>query len=646
MKSFRKVLSFLTVLFMMFTFPLAEAFALTDDPVTVVGVSAGWVHTACLDSAGKVYLTTSKTYGHPEVDDWGKIVQVAIGQLHVLGLKEDGTVAAAGHNEDGQCRVSDLSNIVQIDAGTKHSVFLRNDGTVAVRGKTADGRADTAKWENIVYIAAGASHTLGVTESGTVLAVGHNAYGQCNVSNWTDIISVSGGAFHSVGLRRDGNAVATGSNQYGQCNVTGWTDIIAVSAGDNHTLGLKADGTVVAVGDNSHGQCSTEQWADVIAVSAGGEHSVALTSDGRVLTTGNNKEGQCTLPLVPALKEPAGSAESESAPVVSGSGEYAVYQHLLETEYRDTPLNVRYSIWDMNRDGQAEFIVSTRTCDADHTATVYTVENGAAVKIGEFSLSNASLYGDISGVGLLAFDGYMRGYVINLLTYDGAAELHTEEILSGRLEEDEINYPEITNFYPGARQLAFADISNSLLMEEYRSIPAYLNGDFPVPQSERYPNDDPNVFMNTVLNNLPVSWTWVGFGGEAETVPFQTLLEEGFLSYEELAVSMMQTVDLNGDGTVDCVLELSEPDSPFCNARIYLAEQDGKMHAYVAAFEIAGDFDLYSYVWGNMTVAGGGNLLLTSKFDFFPEERCLIRLIFDGNESFIQELPMQYYYLA
>lgn len=53
----------------------------------------------------------------------------------------------------------------------------------------------------------------------------------------------------------------------------------------------------------------------------------------------------------------------------------------------------------------------------------------------------------------------------------------------------------------------------------------------------------------------------------------------------------------------------------------------------------------YSYTYGNMTVDRKGSILLSSQsFPWNPEERSLIRLVFDGDESFIQYLPLQYYF--
>ena len=337
-------------------------------------------------------------------------------------------------------------------------------------------------------------------------------------------------------------------------------------------------------------------------------------------------------------------AEKVESPMYGEKVWKNAYKEVLRIEFTEADLRgaeVRYTIWDINRDGQPELIVTTRTCDADHEAAVFSVQNGIATKIGSFSVFVGSIYGDIFGDGLYLYKGYMGSYGIDHITYDRVAGMHSDKLISKSLEDDEYAYPEITDFIYGARKLALVDISNALLMEEYKSIPDYMNGVFPKQQLLRFPNDDPGFFMKTIQNNLPVKWSRVGFRGAHDNVPFQTLLNKDFLFYEELDILKMQIADLNGDGKVECVLDLhSKTNSDVStDVRLYLCEQNGEIHVYVAE-----PFDMYSYTYGNMSADRNGNLLITSQlFLGFPEERTLIRLIFDGDESFIQELPVEYY---
>lgn len=352
----------------------------------------------------------------------------------------------------------------------------------------------------------------------------------------------------------------------------------------------------------------------------------------------------CAITMLLSISGISFTAYAETAKTAANSNEElwkVAYKDALRTEYTEEILQgveVRYTIWDISGDDQPELIVTTRTCDADHTAVIFTVQNGIAVKIGDVSVFTGSMYGDVSGSGLYLFKGYMGAYGIDHITYDRAAGMHTENLLQSVLDEEEYDYPEITEYIPGARRLALVDISNFLLMEEYGSVPDYVIGIFPKPEAMRFPDDDPNYFMNIIVENQPVTWSRVGYGKAYGAVPFQTLLEEGFLSYTELEILQLEVADLDGDGKAECVLDLSAPDSNHSAVRLYLCELNGNTHAYVGNVE-----DEYSYTIGDMTTDINGNILITYKFATFPEERYLIRLVFDGPESFMQRLPEQYY---
>ena len=105
-----------------------------------------------------------------------------------------------------------------------------------------------------------------------------------------------------------------------------------------------------------------------------------------------------------------------------------------------------------------------------------------------------------------------------------------------------------------------------------------------------------------------------------------------------LEILQIEVAVLDGDGRAECVLDLFAPDSNHSAVRLYLCELNGNTHVFV------GDaYDEYSYTFGDMTTDRNGNILLVSKFSTFPEERYLVRLVFDGAESFLQRLPEQYY---
>ena len=255
-------------------------------------ISAGGMHSVCLNSSGSVMAVGDNSDGRCNVGSWENIIAISAGYDHTVGLKDDGTVAAVGNNEYGQCDVYDWTNIVAISAGDWYTVGLKSDGTVVATGKNDAGECNLSDWTDIVSISAGMDHTVGLRSDGTVIAAGSGSSGRCDVSGWNNIVSVSAGLNHTVALKADGTVVVTGSNDYGQCNVTGWTNIVAISARNCYTVGLRADGTVVAVGYNQFGQCDVSGWHNVKWISAGWYHTLALKADGTVAVVGSNNDGQ------------------------------------------------------------------------------------------------------------------------------------------------------------------------------------------------------------------------------------------------------------------------------------------------------------------------------------------------------------------
>ena len=73
-----------------------------------------------------------------------------------------------------------------------------------------------------------------------------------------------------------------------------------------------------------------------------------------------------------------------------------------------------------------------------------------------------SMYGDVAGSGLYLFKEYMGSYGIEHIIYDKSTGMHSENLLSEVMSENEYNYPEITEYIPGARRLALVDVSKDI----------------------------------------------------------------------------------------------------------------------------------------------------------------------------------------
>ncbi len=248
-------------------------------------------------------------------------------------------------------------------------------------------------------VAGGAFHSLALLQDGTVWAWGRNQWGQLGngggedstspvaVSGLTDVTAISGGASHSLALKSDGTVWAWGDNFSGQLGNGSEEDspvpvqvlgdgFVAIAAGGSHSLALKSDGTVWTWGRNYSGQLGDgTTWdssepvqvvslTDVTEVAAGIAHSLVLKSDGTVWAWGENTSGQL------------------------GGGNSRVYSSYSSTpgqvvglsEVRAIDGGVAYSLalksdgtvwtWGRYRYGDRELLLSGRTVESSHTATM------------------------------------------------------------------------------------------------------------------------------------------------------------------------------------------------------------------------------------------------------------------------------------
>jgi len=277
---------------------------------TVVQVTAGYRHTACLTADGLVFVCGNGARGRLGVGDTEgtavptlvrgelqgrKVLQVVAGGCHTLCVTEDGTVLAFGHNGDGRLGLGvtgprnvptllrgELENksVMQVAAGNGHSMFVTEDGLVFACGDNSHGQlgigdtedrpvptlvAGQLQGKTAVYVAAGDSHTLCITEDGTLLSWGYNGSGQLGVGDT--------------------------ENRHAPTLVTGLQGkrVVHVAAGEQHTICSTADGSVFTWGGGYRAQLGLGdhesvlllptlvrgelQGKQVVQVAAGDQHS-------------------------------------------------------------------------------------------------------------------------------------------------------------------------------------------------------------------------------------------------------------------------------------------------------------------------------------------------------------------------------------
>ena len=197
---------------------------------TLVGIAAGYYHSAVLDSNGKVYAwgygvsgqlgngTSANSLSPVAVNTAGvlsgkTITTIAAGDYHSLALDSDGKVYAWGYGNVGQLGNSDTINQAS-------PVAVDTSGVLA--GKT------------IVSIAAGSDHSLALDSDGKVYAWGRNTLGQLGdgivdhhqsspvtvdtsgVLAGKTVTAITAGSYHSLALDSNGKIYAWGSDNQGQ----------------------------------------------------------------------------------------------------------------------------------------------------------------------------------------------------------------------------------------------------------------------------------------------------------------------------------------------------------------------------------------------------------------------------------------------
>ncbi len=256
------------------------------------------------------------------------VIGIAAGYLHSAALCSDGTVVTWGYNGSGQLG----NNSAASQSATPVAVNVAN-GTSALHGKA------------VVAIASGLNHCLALCSDGTMASWGNNAEGELGNGTQSNsnvpvpvgtsgvllnksVTTIAAGQYFCLALCSDGALAAWGSNSFGQLGNSGSglsttpvavvqgngvllnKTVTAVTAGGYHCMALCSDGTLAAWGYNSSGQLgignqfnasapTAVQQASgallnktVTAIGAGDAHSLALCSDGTLTSWGRNVESQ------------------------------------------------------------------------------------------------------------------------------------------------------------------------------------------------------------------------------------------------------------------------------------------------------------------------------------------------------------------
>lgn len=274
----------------------------------IVGISAGGMHSACIDTLGECYTWGSSRYGQLGQGEEvvkaliqtrpGKVVLNALGEplvvtsvscggMHTAAVGVDGTVWCWGRADNGQ-------------TGSGHWIFNFFSGIVyphRVEGIVTDD--DSAR-----LAVCGAFHTVVVTQKGRVLTFGKEDFGMLGKSNGSSsfptvieslndevVVGASCGGWHTLLWTEKGELFVCGKGEYGRLGLgheesrteptrvnipflSSDTRVVKASAGGSHSLVLDSSGMVWVVGRTDDGRlgftpdkgdCKSDKKSDRLA---------------------------------------------------------------------------------------------------------------------------------------------------------------------------------------------------------------------------------------------------------------------------------------------------------------------------------------------------------------------------------------------
>ena len=296
---------------------------------SVVQVSAGLSHTACLSADGLLFTWGGNCAGQLGVGDdenrivptlvpalkGTQVVQVAAGTTHTLCVTANGLVLAFGFNGRGQLGVGDTAQrptpipvsgelknkaVLQVAAGSDHSACVTADGSVFSWGKNSNcqlGIGDTQdravptvvaggelQGKLAVQVAAGESHTVCLTVEGILVSWGNN---------WRSQLGVGDDNIKTVpalvkGLQGERVLHVSVGQHHTTCTTIGGS-VFTWGAGDNGKLGLGDNAGDRSLPTLARGELRNKR---VLQLATGSEHSVCVTKDGSVYGWGCNGMSQ------------------------------------------------------------------------------------------------------------------------------------------------------------------------------------------------------------------------------------------------------------------------------------------------------------------------------------------------------------------
>lgn len=244
-----------------------------------------------------------------------------------------------------------------------------------------------------------------------------------------------------------------------------------------------------------------------------------------------------------------------------------------------------YYLYDVDKDGIPEITVEFGDCEANYGGWLYTFDGEKAVYAGEFHLGHSGLATCPSQNGMILSFGQMGVAYMKKITLENG-QLGFEDLLEETLEDWDDTYTDPGEIIPGADYLSEMKPGDTLPMDTYEiwlgnmraEIDATTTADEALEQR----------YLDIILQNgTIVGITADGFGGDLGTCTMEEYLGPNMVEkYADagMVVEAYTYIDMNGDGTEECVLRLGEADPEeayyVSDLWVVLSEQDGTMYAY------------------------------------------------------------------
>jgi hypothetical protein len=251
-----------------------------------------------------------------------------------------------------------------------------------------------------------------------------------------------------------------------------------------------------------------------------------------------------------------------------------------------------YYLYDVDKDGVPELVVKFGTGEADFDGRLYLFDGEHAVYAGELPLGHSAMATCPAQNGIILNYGHMGvAYMQKISLVDG--ELTFEDLLEESLSDDpDDSYTLPGEVIPGADFLSLMKPGDTLPIDTYEIWSANMNADIDATATADEMLEQ--RYLDTILHNgTVVGITADGYGGDTGTCTMEEYLGPNMVNpYSDsgMVVEAYTCIDMNEDGTEECVLRLREADQEetddISGKWVVLSEQDSTVYAYCINYQM------------------------------------------------------------